>query len=189
MGGYGSGRRTHKRGLVDGYPYSDYLCLDISTFRRKGQWRYLSATFTWSRGEVKRASLSYVVRCDGITLYWQTRSGESVQQHIAVTTVSVNYGRRYFFLCPNCQRRVAKLYAGSYFHCRHCYNLTYESCQESHKRFFARLGLSDKQHRNFFKAIEYARELEGRKWVGARMLRRLNRYVEKSNVQFGVREG
>jgi hypothetical protein len=51
-------------------------------------------------------------------------------------------GVRWWFRCPlsrdgyDCQRRVAKLYlppGGRYFGCRHCYNLTYKSCQESHK--------------------------------------------------------
>jgi hypothetical protein len=35
-----------------------------------------------------------------------------------------------------CGRRVGKLYlppGASYFGCRHCYELTYKSCQESHK--------------------------------------------------------
>jgi hypothetical protein len=37
---------------------------------------------------------------------------------------------------PPCGRRVGKLYlppCGRYFGCRHCYRLTYTSCQESHK--------------------------------------------------------
>jgi|GEM_PF-3430472 len=39
-------------------------------------------------------------------------------------------GKRTWFLCPHCNRRVALLYgAGKYFLCRHCYNLTYASQQ------------------------------------------------------------
>ena len=183
MGGYGSGRRCHKKDTADGY-----LCLDINTFRRRGQWRFLSGTSTWSRGEVKTASVDYIVKNDEVLFYWQTRAGESVQQHVPIISVKVNYGSRYYFLCPACQRRVTKLHAGSRFYCRHCYNLTYESCQRSHDRFSGLLGLTDKQHRNFLKAVLYDRELKGRKWVGARMLRRLNRYMKKSNVRFGGRE-
>jgi len=133
---------------------------------------------------VKTASVGYYVRDSEITLYWCTRNDESIQQHVPLTSVTVNYGVRHFFLCPACQRRVTQLYAGSKFYCRHCYNLTYESCQRSHNSFHARLGLSDKQYRNLFRTMEYARELKGRKRVGARMLRRLNKYVEKSNVRF-----
>jgi hypothetical protein len=45
-------------------------------------------------------------------------------------------------VCPlrvdgrSCGRRVGKLYlppAGGYFGCRHCHDLTYTSCQESHQ--------------------------------------------------------
>ena len=51
-------------------------------------------------------------------------------------------GVRYWFLCPAvkdgvyCGNRVTKLFlppAGKVFGCRRCYDLTYQSCQESHK--------------------------------------------------------
>ncbi len=52
-------------------------------------------------------------------------------------------GVRWWFVCPlvvndrACQRRVGKLYlpgGGRYDGCRHCYDLTYTSSQESDKR-------------------------------------------------------
>lgn len=51
-------------------------------------------------------------------------------------------GRRWWFMCPlasngvACGRRVSILYLGrgKYFGCRHCYNLTYRSCQKHDKR-------------------------------------------------------
>ena len=60
-------------------------------------------------------------------------------------------GVRWWFLCPlvrgyvHCGRRVAKLYlpsGGYYFGCRHCYDLTYESCKRSHTfdRLFRMIG-------------------------------------------------
>ena len=51
-------------------------------------------------------------------------------------------GVRWWFSCPRvvdgeeCGRRVGKLYrppGGRYFACRHCLELTYESCQKSHR--------------------------------------------------------
>jgi len=51
-------------------------------------------------------------------------------------------GKRWWFHCPLikdgqiCNRRVGRLYlpsGGHYFGCRHCYDLTYPSCQNSHK--------------------------------------------------------
>jgi len=60
---------------------------------------------------------------------------------VNVTRTRCNFGGwRYWFVCPTsrpgstCNRRVGKLYlppGGVYFGCRHCYNLTYRSCQES----------------------------------------------------------
>jgi hypothetical protein len=60
-----------------------------------------------------------------------------------MTRARAQFGRlRWWFVCPllvrgeACNRRVAKLYlppSSRYFGCRHCYRLTYTSCQESHK--------------------------------------------------------
>ena len=64
-------------------------------------------------------------------------------QDISLTTTPCHYGGvRHWFLCPAsvegvlCENRVGMLYlppAGKVFACRHCYGLTYESCQQSHK--------------------------------------------------------
>ena len=40
-------------------------------------------------------------------------------------------GRRLWFLCPKCGRRVAILYGGKNFYCRTCLNLAYPSENES----------------------------------------------------------
>lgn len=59
-----------------------------------------------------------------------------------VSTPCFYGGLRYWFLCPAvtdgvlCENRVGVLYlppGGTVFGCRHCYGLTYESCQKSHK--------------------------------------------------------
>ena len=176
----GSERRLNKKDLV-----TDYLSLSINEFRRRGQWKYWSGTLTWWRGEVKRGSIGYSVQGDKFVLQWQDQNQNAHEERVSLEQVRVKYGERYYFRCPACGRRVIKLYAGSYFYCRKCYNLTYESCRESHSPWHKRLGLSDKQYRNFFKTVEYARELQKKKWVGKRMLRRLKRYEEKSNVIFG----
>jgi len=64
-------------------------------------------------------------------------------QVIPVTTTPCFYGGvRYWFLCPAvtdgllCENRVGVLYlppGGTIFGCRQCHDLTYESCQKSHK--------------------------------------------------------
>jgi hypothetical protein len=63
---------------------------------------------------------------------------------IEVTTTRPHFGgRHYWFRCPlvrdgfRCGRRVGRLYllpGQQYFGCRHCWNLTYRSCQRHNKR-------------------------------------------------------
>jgi hypothetical protein len=70
-------------------------------------------------------------------------------------------GRRWWFICPlvvngrACNRRVGVLYVagGTYFGCRHCHDLTYESSKESHKydRMFLRMGIDPKEAKKLFK--------------------------------------
>jgi hypothetical protein len=69
--------------------------------------------------------------------------GSVTGQVIQITTTPCFYGGvRHWFLCPAvvagvlCEDRVGRLYlppGGRVFGCRHCYGLTYESCQQSHK--------------------------------------------------------
>ena len=78
---------------------------------------------------------------------------EDVEQDISFDRTQCNYGGvRTWFLCSQCFRRVAILYGtGKYFLCRHCYNLTYPSQQESlsdrlmrkARKIRERLGASD----------------------------------------------
>jgi hypothetical protein len=63
--------------------------------------------------------------------------------NIPLTSTIPNYGGlRWWFLCPMskdgvlCNRRTSRLYLPSgekYFGCRQCHDLTYMSCQDSHK--------------------------------------------------------
>jgi hypothetical protein len=74
---------------------------------------------------------------------------------VELTTTRPRFGGlRWWFVCPllvsgrPCRRRVGKLYLpprARYFGCRHCYDLTYTSCQESRKydgafRFMSRIS-------------------------------------------------
>jgi hypothetical protein len=69
---------------------------------------------------------------------------------VQLTTTPCHFGGvRYWFVCPlsragvYCGRRVAKLFKAPgtvYFACRHCYNLSYESRNESRLGRFGQLG-------------------------------------------------
>jgi hypothetical protein len=75
--------------------------------------------------------------------YTFTNSQVSVDYSVPLATTRPRFGGlRWWFVCPlqvgdaPCGRRVGKLYlppAGPYFGCRHCHDLTYTSCRESHK--------------------------------------------------------
>src|SRR5215207_7192048 len=75
-----------------------------------------------------------------VILTYRHRSGpsgerEDVQEPVPLTWTACNFGgQRAWFVCPRagCGRRVAVLYGpGSYFLCRHCYDLVYESQREN----------------------------------------------------------
>ena len=78
---------------------------------------------------------------------------------ISLTTTPCNFGGvRYWFICPlsvngvYCGRRVGSLYlasGGNYFGCRHCYDLSYESRNESRLGRFGQWGYVLKAERQY----------------------------------------
>lgn len=143
MGGAGSGHwcRIDKKATVE-----DCWGLDINLLARGGRLQPFGAgTVTWTNTRTGDcASVGFVVttRSDGrllLTLKYRPNTGDEVTLPIRLQTTRPNYGGcRWWFTCPlfvrgvACQRRVGKLYLrGRYFGCRHCHDLTYESCQEA----------------------------------------------------------
>ena len=114
---------------------------------------YASGSVEWknSAGEVT-SSLGYSFSqqpSPRLTLFYTlTRSATGEKQDlrydIELASAACRYGGlRYWFICPlvknscPCRRRITKLYlpsGGTYYGCRYCYNLTYESCQEHDAR-------------------------------------------------------
>ena len=93
------------------------------------------------------------MHCPWLQLWYEiVRTQEEIEYAIALQTTRLHSGgRRWWFTCPliingdACERRVGKLYlppGARYYGCRHCYDLTYTSCQESHlyDRGFAQLA-------------------------------------------------
>jgi hypothetical protein len=76
------------------------------------------------------------VETDRLVLIYRNRQNggqwEQIKDEIFFTWTPCNYGsNRVWFLCPGCNQRVAIIYGGKYYRCRHCHNLTYSSQQES----------------------------------------------------------
>jgi hypothetical protein len=134
MGGIGSGR--HSQFGAD--TTEGYRSIDVRWLKREGLLSSgVSRRITWSsRGEVTgcinfrsepgRVILNYRQRDHGGE--WQD---ESYPVHLDTTPCHMG-SERHWFLCParGCGRRVAVLYGGAIFACRHCYRLAYASQRE-----------------------------------------------------------
>jgi hypothetical protein len=161
MGGSGSGRWGwhDKRTTVE-----ECLILSAGKLARDGIVAQSAGSgwlcWTNTATGVQTASLGYSreVNDDLVILrlrYTVTRRGgekHDIEEPIWLqTTPSAVGGHRWWFTCAlvvnarACSRRVGKLYlppGARYFGCRHCHDLTYTSCQESHQydRLFGRLA-------------------------------------------------
>jgi hypothetical protein len=134
MGGYGSGDwyRCNSKATIE----SQYK-IDIRLIKKQ---RYLhpgaTGILSWgSRGE-ESGSIGFAVETDRLVLNYRNRQNggewENIKDEIFFTWTPCNYGgNRQWFLCPACNRRVAVVYGGKYYRCRHCHNLTYSSQRES----------------------------------------------------------
>ncbi len=135
MGGPGSGRRWH---FCAKDTTSDYRVLDVRRWKRDG---LLSSgrnfAWQWTRNGENVASINVEVELFQVLLDYRHRSGGSEWKKerypVRLTWTRCNYGGdRPWFICPaiGCGRRVAKLYGGGIFACRHCYQLAYDSQRE-----------------------------------------------------------
>ena len=119
--GYWNGSISWKNRLGE---ETESIGIEANIDRRLTGQNYIKLTYTQTDGSTDRKTdLDYKIKLDATPCYFG--------------------GYRYWFVCPlevngkYCGRRVQKLYLPSrsiYFGCRHCYNLTYESCKEHDKR-------------------------------------------------------
>jgi hypothetical protein len=152
MGGFGSGRwSSHtKKDTVE-----DCRFLDSNRWMRegilgKGIRRWGGWAWRHAHTSEQTSSIGYEVDTTDMAFAWVrlyytvTKSQANIDYQIRLQTTYPRFGgTRWWFTCPlvvngrTCSRRVGKLYlppGGRYFGCRHCYDLTYTSCQESDKR-------------------------------------------------------
>ena len=136
MGGQGSGRRWYwdSKSTTE-----DYRSLDVRRFQRDGLLKPgQDFNWQWSRNGEKVASIRVRTENNRIILIYRQRSGDEAWQDkeypVVLDWTDCNYGgQRAWFRCPaaGCGRRVAVLYSGGIFACRHCSRLAYESQRES----------------------------------------------------------
>lgn len=132
MGGYGSGR--YHGGCVK-TKVEDCYKVDANDFAK---WKFFKpgmwwCSTRWTRGGQETGSCGVQTRISDTQAFcvFQYNSRE-VPVNLSPYVPGFG-GRRYFFLCPVCGRRVRTLhFKNAEIACRICHNLTYESCIESH---------------------------------------------------------
>jgi hypothetical protein len=105
----------------------EMLRLDVRKLHREGWLRPgLSFTLNWSIEGNPVASIIIFTNTDSVRLMYGTKDGEHVDDLVDLDWTLCNYGgTRTWFLCPRCSRRVAVLFAGRRFWCRHCHGIAY----------------------------------------------------------------
>ena len=143
MGGIGSG--THARwGTRD--TVDDMRALHIGKLASNG-WLNSGGTcsFTWSRAGRRTGDINVTAAAGHVVLSYRSRSTggdwQDMKYRVQIDRTPCNLGgTRPWFLCPaqGCGRRVATLYGGAVFACRHCHKLAYPSENESRSHRAAR---------------------------------------------------
>ena len=104
--------------------------IDIRYMRRRGLLHSgESGTLSWSFGANHFGMVDFECHADRLILYRQGRRSQVDAQIVQFDTTPCNYGgKRRWFLCPSCSRRVAVLCGvANVFRCRHCHQLPYLS--------------------------------------------------------------
>ncbi len=137
MGGMGSGS-YYRWNCKD--TTGDYRSIDVRRWKRDGLLEPgRSFGWSWSRNGEMFATIQVQTESDRVILNYRHRNrGEEAwnSEHYPVYLTWTEChlgGQRPWFLCParGCGRRVALLYGGGIFACRHCYQLAYESQRET----------------------------------------------------------
>jgi len=145
MGGYGSGR-SGTRLTVENCLSVDANIYARHNMFRPGKWL---RRFRWTRGDNEVGSCGILTEIsEGWTVC--TFQYNNLERPVALSCYTPGFGgRRYFFVCPICHKRMRTLhFRGGEIACRICHNLTYTSCNESHKfdSLFMRMARKDSRY-------------------------------------------
>ena len=135
MGGLGSGRYWYHSAKST---VNNYHRIDIRKWYREGLLTPGTSFNTkWLRNEEITGSIRVVAAERCVILSYRTKHSEDwkdMNYSVDLVWTLCNLGgRRPWLICPakNCGRRVAILYGGAVFACRHCYQLSYPSQREN----------------------------------------------------------
>ncbi len=133
MGGFGSGRHGGKQCT------GDMLALDVRHLQRVGRLspgQYFS--WQWTRNGESAGNINVRTDHGRVTLIYRQRDrgGEwqDMNYPVRLSWTPCNFGgERAWWHCPavGCGRRVAVLYGGKVYACRHCHRLAYKCQRET----------------------------------------------------------
>jgi hypothetical protein len=130
----GSGQQRQRKKATT----NDYRALDVRVLQRKGLLvPGRTSTIRWSINGNTLESIQLRAEDDRVILSQNSRreagEGPAVEYPIYLDWSGCHLGgQRAWFRCPakGCGRRVALLYSGSIYACRHCHQLAYASQRE-----------------------------------------------------------
>ena len=131
---------------------TEFHALDINELAR-GWWLYPFSKYDWvgrNQKETQETSVSITVLHDSLQLVFGTRT-QCLTQTVRLTySIGPRGGKRPWFVCHGCQRRVGVLYYTTErpFRCRICCDLAYPSQYVSRDQSYGR------QHRCLSRAEE-----------------------------------
>jgi hypothetical protein len=127
----GRWERWNKKDTVDDYLRLSAHQLATSLDPGRRAFHHWGWTRTYGDGQKHRSWLTLeVLPGEGVELHYNYRKEPVEPYRVRWVTTSPHYGgRRYWWLCPRCWRRVAHLYGGHPFLCRECHDLTYTTSQ------------------------------------------------------------
>ncbi len=180
MGGIGSGRRWYY-GAKD--TTDDYRSIDVRRWQRDGLLNpHQSFAWQWTRDDEVYASIRVRTEPGRVILTYRHRSNgdewkdESYQVNLDWSDCNLG-GKRPWFLCParGCGRRVAILYGGSIFACRHCFQLAYTSQREEAHDRAARRADKIRERLGWEQGILNAKGYEKPKGMHCKTFQQLNK--------------
>lgn len=140
MGGYGSGRGPSSRRTT-----GSMWRLDVRWLHREGLLTPgRRSDVNWSRNGQKMATIGVIAQEGRVVLRYRSRppggEWEDKEYPVPLQWATCRFGgQRPWFLCPCCGRRVAVLWGGDIYACRHCHGLAYTSQREEpHDRLLSR---------------------------------------------------
>ncbi len=122
---------------------TQYHTLSIKELAR-GEWLYPFTTYDWvwrTNKGAHQTTVTNTVLVDGLQVIFPTGDGTRARQDVRLTySLGLRGGKRPWFVCPTCRRRVGVLYHanGLPFRCRICCKLVYPSQYQSRDQSYSR---------------------------------------------------